>query len=83
MTLAFEPDRLLGGQRHPARADVFADGHAAQGAEDALIVEGRQRGPSGDLADIQRLTQVLLNEVNGPLKSFDPALHTDCPLSVA
>ena len=83
MTLAFEPDRLLGGQRHPARADVFTDGHAAQGPEYALIVEGRQRGLSCDPVDVQRLAQVLLDEVNGLLEPFDPALHTDCPLSVA
>lgn len=73
----------LGDQRHPARADVFTDGHAAQGPEDALIVEGRQRSLSRDPVDVQRLAQVLLDEVNGLLEPFAPALHTDCPLSVA
>ena len=73
--LDFAACQLLGRQRHPARADVFADGQAAQRPEDALIIERRQRGLGGDFFNVQILRQVVLDEVDGRLKPFDPALH--------
>ena len=77
--LCFRPDQFLGRQRHPARADVVADGQAAHGAEDPLEVEGGKRRLSGDLLNVQRFVQVLLDKIDRSLESFDPALHHGHP----
>ena len=73
--LRIRPGKLLGRQRHPASPDVFAHGHAAQGAKDALVIEGGQRRLASDLFYIQIFCQVLFHVIDRCLKPFYPASH--------
>ena len=62
-------------QRHTTGADVFSDGHAAHGTEDTLIIERRKSSFICNLPNIQILCQILLNIINGSLKTIDPVFH--------